>query len=114
MEHITCPDCKRFTVRDTSSRQVVYICRSCQRTFKGGENSSIVYDVDRAAGSIEQYAAFVRNASRNITNKRSDRMCPKCGVMFMVEVRLGHDEYVTHLCDCEFVSPAPLPSVVSR
>jgi hypothetical protein len=90
--------------RDTSSGTVSFICFCGVREEGAPEDARIAGDVLNAGETEEMYRRLIRNAPFDRVNKQVKRDCPKCGLDYMTQIRVGAREVVLWICKCGYDS----------
>lgn len=100
----TCPECSRAMTRDTSGGQVNFVCY-CGIAVEGSpEDARIAGDVLHAGETEEMYHRLIRNAAHDRVNQQVMKDCPKCGLDYMTQIRVGAREVVVWVCKCGYDS----------
>jgi predicted RNA-binding Zn-ribbon protein involved in translation (DUF1610 family) len=97
--------------RNPSSGSVVFEC-PCGVEEKGDAGDARVAGaVLGASETTEMYRRLVGAAPYDRTNQLVRRLCPDCGLDYMVQLRVG-DEVILYKCKCGFEesSGAPAPA----
>lgn len=101
---LTCPQCNRAMTRDTSSGTVNFICYCGYHVEGTSEDVRISGDVLNAGETEEMYRRLIRNAPFDRVNQQVKRDCPKCGLDYMTQIRVGSREIVIWVCKCGYNS----------
>jgi predicted RNA-binding Zn-ribbon protein involved in translation (DUF1610 family) len=102
-------------VRDPSSSTIVFRC-PCGVEEKGDPADARVGGAVLGAGeTTELYRRLIQNAPFDRTNQLVRRLCPDCGLDYMVQIRVGINEVIIYKCKCGFEggaaeSAAPPPA----
>ncbi len=97
-----CPECERVMVRSTSTGTVVYLCY-CGTEVKGTPaDARIAGGILHAGETEEMYKRLIQNAPHDRVNKQVYRDCPKCGLDYMAQIRVGTREVVVWACKCGY------------
>ncbi len=90
--------------RDTSSGAVVFRCY-CGVEEKGeAEDALIASDILHAGETAQMYERLIANAAFDRVNQQVHRDCPRCGLDYMAQVRVGSREVVVWACKCGYTS----------
>lgn len=96
-----CPDCGRVLVRDTSTGRIEFECTTCANRIDGDAwDARISGGVLHSGETAEKYINLIRNAADDRVDQLVRRDCPKCGLDYMTQVRVGDREVVIHKCKC--------------
>ena len=97
-----CPECERVMQRNTSTGRVNFICY-CGVKLKGTPADALIANfVLNAAQTTEMYRRLIKSAAFGRVNKQVMRDCPKCGLDYMTQIRVGKDEFVIWTCKCGY------------
>jgi predicted RNA-binding Zn-ribbon protein involved in translation (DUF1610 family) len=89
-------------VRDPSSGSVVFSC-PCGHEEKGApEDARIAGGVLGAGETTEMYRRLIQTAPYDRTNLLVRRLCPDCGLDYMVQIRVGDAEVIVYKCKCGY------------
>ncbi|GFR89419.1 BA71V-C122R [Elysia marginata] len=100
----TCPQCDRAMVRATSSGVVTFVCFCGVQEEGSSEDARIAGDVLNAGETEEMYRRLIKNAAFDRVNQQVKRDCPKCGLDYMTQIRVGAREVVVWTCTCGYDS----------
>ena len=88
--------------RDPSSGEVFFRCH-CGVSEKGDPSDARVSGAVLGAGeTTEMYRRLILTAPYDRTNQLVRRPCEKCGLDYMVQIRVGAAEMVINKCKCGF------------
>lgn len=90
--------------RDTSSGAVSFVCYCGVRVDGGPEDARIASDILNAGETEEMYRRLIRSAPFDRVNQQVLRDCPKCGLDYMTQIRVGAREVVIWVCKCGYSS----------
>ncbi len=97
-----CSNCNRAMSRDTSKGRVTFVC-FCGALHEGSpEDARIAGDVLNAGETEEMYRRLIRNAAHDRVNQLVLKECPKCGLDYMTQIRVGAREVVVWVCKCGY------------
>lgn len=97
-----CPNCGRVMVRNTLSGFVVFSC-PCGVEEKGTAADACVIKVSLdVQETTDMYHNLILRAPFDRTNQLVERICPKCGLNYMVQIRVGDAEVIIYKCKCGF------------
>ena len=96
-----CPACQRVMIRNTSTGKVVFQCPCGVAEPGRAEDARIAGAVLGAGETTEMYRKLIRTAPFDRTNQKVMRTCPKCGLDYMTQLRIGEAEVIAYGCKCE-------------
>jgi len=97
-----CPICGLVMIRDPSSGSVNFRC-PCGTEEKGDASDARVGGGVLGAGeTAEMYSCLIAKAPYDRVNQLVGRLCPACGLDYMVQIRVGDAEMVIYRCKCSF------------
>ena len=96
-----CTVCNRAMLRSMATGATTFKCTSCLREEKGGAmDARVSGGVQGAAEMTEMYRRLIETASFDRTNCLVRRDCPKCGLDYAVQLRIGDAEVIIYKCKC--------------
>ena len=90
--------------RVTSSGTVVFNCFCGVRQEGAPEDARIAGDILHASETEEKYRRLIKNAPFDRVNQQVMKDCPKCGLDYMTQIRVGAREVVVCVCSCGYDS----------
>lgn len=105
----TCPECGRVMFRSTASGTVSFMCYCGVVAEKTPEDARIAGGVLHAGETEEMYRRLIRNAAFDRVNQQVRKECPKCGLDYMTQIRVGAREIVVWVCKCGYDSSLKKP-----
>lgn len=97
-----CPNCGRTMMRNSSSGSVVFSC-PCGVTENGEpKDAHISGAILGATETTEMYHRLIQTAPFDRTNQLVSRLCHKCGLDYMVQIRVGIAEVIIYKCKCGY------------
>lgn len=88
-------------VRDTSTGSVRFTCTVCGAVAPGGPYDARVAGAVLGAGeTTEMYARLIQKASADRCNQLVAKVCSKCGLDYMTQIRVGESEAIVYTCSC--------------
>jgi len=94
-------------IRDTSSGSVVFNCY-CGYTVKGTAKDAQIMG-GMSGETEEMYRRLIRTAAHDRVNQQVKKDCPKCGLDYMTQIRVGDREIVVWVCKCGYDSSRTEP-----
>ena len=96
-----CPMCDRVMVRDTSSGEVRFSCTVCGEIVPGDAYDARVGGAVLGAGeTTEMYKRLIQVSPFDRVNQLVAKSCPKCGLDYMTQIRVGESEAIVYTCKC--------------
>lgn len=93
----------RAMKRNPASGSVTFFCSSCLTEEKGDPADARVSGaVHGASETTEMYRQLIETAASDRTNQLVHKDCPKCGLNYMVQIRVGDAEVVIYKCKCNY------------
>lgn len=87
--------------RNPASGAIEFICTSCQTVEKGSAADARVSGaIHGASETTEMYRRLIETAPHDRTNQVVKLDCPKCGLDYAVQIRVGDAEVVIRVCKC--------------
>lgn len=99
-----CSQCGRAMTRDTSTGSVVFNCFCGRREDGGADDTLIASDILHSGETTEMYRRLIRNSAHDRVNQQVRKDCPKCGLDYMTQIRVGVREVVVYTCKCGYES----------
>ncbi len=97
-----CDNCGRVMVRDFGSGAVVFRC-ACGAEQKGTpEDARTAGAVLGASETAAMYGPLIRTAASDRVNLLVPRDCPRCGLDYMTQIRVGDAEVIVYKCKCGY------------
>lgn len=97
-----CPNCSHAMARHTETGAVKYRC-ACGTEVPGQPTDARIGGTVFGAGETAQrYDRLIRSAPYDRTNEVVRRDCPRCGLDYMYQVRVGEAEVIVTLCKCGY------------
>lgn len=105
-----CPDCQLTMRRDVATGAVVFKC-ACGHEEKGGPADARLFgETLKAEATEDKYRRLIRGAAHDRVNQQVAQECPRCGLDFLTQLRVGAQEVVVHVCSCGYDSTRRGPS----
>ena len=88
-------------VRDTSSGSVRFSCTTCGESVAGDAYDARVGGAVLGAGeTTAMYRRLIRTSPFDRVNQLVSRVCVKCGLDYMTQIRVGESEAIVYTCKC--------------
>ena len=88
--------------RETSTGVLIFRCYCGYSTKGSSEDSLIKSGTPNSEESTEMYRRYISNSPFDRVSQQVKRDCPKCGLDYMTQVRVGSREDVIWTCKCMY------------
>ena len=98
-----CPSCESVMRQSMATGRVVFHCEVCSTEVEGQASDTLIFSgvIETGIESEEQkYARLLVNAAHDPSNEKVHRTCPKCGLDYMTQIRVGSRELIIFKCKC--------------
>lgn len=83
----------------------IYFRCACGETVPGGpEDARLSGAVLHAGETAGRYDKLIRNSAFDRTAQQVKKDCPRCGLDYMTQVRVGENEFIVYTCKCGYSS----------
>jgi|FLOH01.1.fsa_nt_gi DNA-directed RNA polymerase subunit M/transcription elongation factor TFIIS len=102
-----CPVCQSVLQRSTQIGSIVFHCNVCFTEEPGDEWDSLIMiggpEDDVQSGAEEKkYEKLIATAAFDQVNEKIKKECPKCGLDYMTQIRVGDQERIIYKCKCGY------------
>jgi DNA-directed RNA polymerase subunit M/transcription elongation factor TFIIS len=97
-----CPECESYLTKNiTPNDEIVFSCYTCKLTVKGTPDDTLLEEEYMEASTTDLiHEQFVENSAFDDAANIVDRNCKKCGLNYMIKIRIGVLMTVRYTCTC--------------
>jgi DNA-directed RNA polymerase subunit M/transcription elongation factor TFIIS len=98
-----CDQCDSIMRKTTSATGTIMFQCVCGNSIIGSDDDTLMYEHrNDDASTTNKHEVLIDNSPYDMAANRISKDCPKCGLNFLTQVRIGAAETTIFTCSCGF------------